>query len=111
MSGRRSRQKGARAERECVALLRGVGLNAYRIPLSGSCAGFKSDVEIRLPTRTLKVESKIRAGGFSTIYRWLDGSDVLVLRRDRDRLLAVISLEELARLLAANAACTCSKQG
>ena len=45
--GRSSREKGMRAERQIVDLFRQVGLEAYRVPLSGISAGFKSDVEVR----------------------------------------------------------------
>jgi hypothetical protein len=96
----RSKQKGDRCERQIVDLLRSHGLNAYRVPLSGSCTGFKDDIEIRTPDRTWRIESKARANGFTSLYRWLNGSDVLVVRADRQRPLAVIDFEEFAKLLA-----------
>jgi Holliday junction resolvase len=39
MSGRRSRNKGARVERAIVARLQKLGLDAQRVPLSGSAGG------------------------------------------------------------------------
>jgi hypothetical protein len=103
MGGAKHRQKGSRCEREIVQLLRSHGLSAYRVPLSGSCIGFKDDIEIRAPGRTWRLESKARGAGFVQIYRWLADADVLVLRADRQRLLAVLDLEELAKLLGAAA--------
>ena len=40
-----------------------AGLDAFRIPLSGSMRGYKSDVEIRLADRQLTIEAKSRARG------------------------------------------------
>ena len=41
MSGRRSRDKGNRAERHLVHLLQGAGLAAERVPLSGSAVALR----------------------------------------------------------------------
>ena len=99
MSGKAPRQKGNRFEREIVAELRGAGLDAFRIPLSGSMRGFKSDAVIRLAGRQLTIEAKSRAKGFAFIYQALEGSDVLAIKADRKQALAVIPLSELASLL------------
>lgn len=95
-----SRDKGSRAERAIVELLRAHGLDAYRIPLSGAVTGFKSDIEIRLGNQVLKLESKVRAKGFKNIYRWLSGSDGLVIKADREKTLIVLDLDLLANVLA-----------
>ena len=97
--GRSSREKGMRAERQIVELFRQAGLEAYRIPLSGSVAGFKSDVELRIGAKRLHLESKVRGGRFSMIYRWLFGADALVIKADRKPPLAVLPLETLTSLL------------
>ena len=94
-----SRQKGDRAERQIVEMFRAVGLEAYRIPLSGSVAGFKSDVEVRIGARKLRLESKVKAKRFSMIYRWLIGNDGVVVKQDRNRPLIIIPLDEFASLL------------
>jgi Holliday junction resolvase len=101
MTGAKHRQKGNRQERAIVDLLRSHGLNAYRVPLSGSCVGFKDDIEVRLPNKTMRIESKARGNGFTSLYRWLEGTDVLIIKADRERALAVLDFEEFARLLAA----------
>ncbi len=78
---------------------RAAGVNAYRVPLSGSATGFKSDVELRLPGGTLKLESKVRNNAFSRIYDWLTGVDGLVLKADHRDPLLVIPLSRFASLL------------
>ena len=95
-----SRQKGDRAERQIVELFRNAGLEAYRIPLSGSVAGFKSDVEVRIGAKRLHLESKVRGNRFSMIYRWLLGADALVIKADRQPPLMILPLETFASLLA-----------
>ena len=99
MSGTAPRQKGNRFEREIVATLCDAGLDAFRIPLSGSMRGFKGDVIIRLLDRELRLEAKSRASGFSFLYQALEGSSVLAIKADRKQALAVIPLSELAAML------------
>ena len=94
--GRSSREKGMRAERQIVELFRQVGLEAYRVPLSGISAGFKSDVEVRIGSQRLRFESKVRAKEFGLLYRWLTGSDALVVKADRKPMLVVLPLEKFA---------------
>ena len=97
--GRSSREKGIRAERRIVDELREVGLDAYRIPLSGSVAGFKCDVELRLPGRKLHLESKARKGRFGWFYKWLKDADALVIKKDCNQPLIVMRLTDFASLL------------
>ena len=97
-----SRDKGARAERYIVETFRAVGLEAYRIRLSGASSGFKNDVELRLGNRTLRLESKARSQRMALIYKWLQGSDALVIKADRKPALLVMNLEEFAILLGQN---------
>ncbi len=95
----RSKQKGDRSERMIVELFRAAGVNAYRVPLSGAATGFKSDVEVRLPGTTLRLESKVRDKGFSRIYQWITGHDGLVIRADHKEALLVIPLDRFVSLL------------
>jgi Holliday junction resolvase len=46
MAGRKSRRKGQTGEYEVVELAKGLGLDAYRVPLSGAARGVKGDVVI-----------------------------------------------------------------
>jgi Holliday junction resolvase len=91
--GRRSRDKGARAERALVRLLQAAGFAAERVPLSGAAHGrFGGDVSVPLLGVDRRVEVKARADGFRELYRWLDGADLLVVRADRSEPLVVLPL-------------------
>jgi hypothetical protein len=91
--GRASRDKGARAERAIVRLLQEHGFAAERVPLSGAARGrFGGDVSVPFLGRDHRVESKIRRNGFRELYKWLEGSDFLVVRADRFEPLLVLRL-------------------
>ena len=75
--GKKSRDKGARFEREIVNAAKAHGIDAFRVPLSGSAAGFKDDIELRLGDETWRIEAKKRANGFKRVYEWLGEADVL----------------------------------
>lgn len=97
MSGKRSRDKGARREREAVALLRGIGVQAQRVPLSGAVGAmpaggdeelsvqFRDDLLCQVDGWLFRVEVKARANaqGWQTINAWLGASDALMLMQDR----------------------------
>jgi hypothetical protein len=98
-----SRQKGDRFERQIVAFLQERGINAERIPLSGSSPfGSFSGYDLTVPIlgTTLRAECKHIGGGFKTIYKWLDHgqNEFLVIRADRSPPLAVIPLDLLVSL-------------
>ena len=98
MSGRRSRDKGARAERAIVRLLQGQGIMAEKI--SGM---YKPGADLRVPLmgRDLCVEVKARADGFGELYCWLHQRDVLIVKADRQEPLVVVRLSlaaEIAKL-------------
>jgi hypothetical protein len=91
--GRKSRDKGNRAERAIVRTLQDKGFAAERVPLSGSAGGkYCGDITVPILGRDHVVEVKVRATGFSQLYAWLDGRDLLVLRADRKEPLVVIPL-------------------
>lgn len=97
MSGRKSRSKGARREREAVALLRAIGVRAQRVPLSGAVGAmpeggddelsvqFRDDLLCQVDGWLFRVEVKARANadGWQTINKWLGMSDALMLMQDR----------------------------
>lgn len=100
--GRRSRQKGDRAERALVRFLQERGFAAERVPLSGSAGGrYTGDVTVPLLGVDRVVEVKVRAGGFRELYGWLDGRDLLVVRADRHEPLVVLPLRLAAEIAAA----------
>ena len=53
MSGKAPRQKGDRLERAIVATLKAHGIEAKRVPLSGSVKGYPGDVVATLNGHTL----------------------------------------------------------
>jgi Holliday junction resolvase len=82
--GRRSRQEGDRTERAIVRHLRGHGFAAERVPLSGRVGGrFVGDVMVPLLGADRVIEVKCRVDGFRELYRWCDGADLLIVKRDR----------------------------
>jgi Holliday junction resolvase len=91
--GRASRDKGNRLERAVVRLLQDHGLGAERVPLSGSAGGsYSGDLTVPIIGRDLVVEAKARAKGFSQIYSWLEGRDVLIIKADRRDALVILPL-------------------
>jgi Holliday junction resolvase len=78
VSGRRSRDKGARGERAVVRFLQDNGFAAERVPLSGSAGGrYAGDVTVVVNGADLCVEVKVRSAGFRELYRWHEGRDLL----------------------------------
>jgi Holliday junction resolvase len=99
MSGRRSRDKGARTERGIVHALQSNGFAAARVPLSGAAGGrFSGDVVLSLMGRDLCLEVKVRSDGFRELYGWLDKRDVLIVKADRQEPLVVVRLALAAEI-------------
>jgi len=89
--GKRSRDKGARAEREFAKLISGE-----RVPLSGAAGGSYTGDVVGLG---LKWEVKRRADGFKELYKWLEGKDALAVRADRREWLVVMPLERFLQMV------------
>ncbi len=99
MSGRMSRNKGARIEREVVALHRELGITAEKVPLSGACGGsFGGDVIIP-GIGTVEVKSRASGKGWKVIEGWLGDNAALFLRRDRQAPLVVMPWNTYAKLV------------
>jgi len=94
MSGRKSKQKGNRREREFAKLIEG-----RRIPLSGAQEGFENDVE----GLGIRWEVKSRKNGFQTLYKWLEDErekpDALALKADRKPWLVVMELDKFLEVV------------
>lgn len=94
MSGRRSKQKGNRREREFAALIGG-----RRVPLSGAQEGYENDVE----GLGMKWEVKARKDGFKQIYNWINDErekpDALALKADRKDWLVVMKLDKFLEII------------
>jgi hypothetical protein len=99
MSGRRSRDKGARAERAIVRLLRAQGIVATKI--SGR---YKpgADISVALLGTDRAVEVKCRAAGFRELYGWLNDRDVLIVKADRQEPLVVLRMSLAAEIAKTN---------
>ena len=93
MSGRRSRDKGARTERAIVRLLQGLGA----VKISGM---YKPGADISMPLLGLEraVEVKCRAAGFRKLYDWLNDRDVLIVKADRQEPLVVLRMSLAAEI-------------
>jgi Holliday junction resolvase len=101
IGGRRSRDKGNRAERAIVKFLQDRGFAAERVPLSGAAGGsYLGDVTVPVLGVDRVVEVKCRADGFREFYRWLTDRDILIVRADRREPLVIISLKLAAEIAA-----------
>lgn len=100
MSGRRSRNKGNRRERELVEVIKDCGYEAERVPLSGAAGGsFGGDVIANFGGDDWKLECKARAEGWKQLYSWLDGVDAVALKADRKEWLVVMPLWQWLELM------------
>jgi Holliday junction resolvase len=104
--GRRSRDKGARAEREIVTRHIELGIKAERYPLSGASRfrGQGHDVDVYLfgadeAPAICEVKSRAAGGGFITIEKWLGEYDALFLRRDNADPLVCVPWRIWSRLI------------
>lgn len=86
--GLKSKRKGYRLEHELEIKLKELGFTAQRVPLSG--VGGLGDIIVN----GKKAEVKGRAEGFKSIYKWLEGKDVLFIRADRKEWLVIQRLKD-----------------
>jgi len=98
--GKGPRRKGDRVEREVLALLKEAGLEARRVPLSGSAPDYPGDLEVELPGLG-RVLVEVKARKRLALEAWLEGRGLLVLKPDRRPPLAVMPLEALLGLIRA----------
>jgi hypothetical protein len=95
MSGRRSRDKGARTERAIVRALQGQGIAATKISRAWS-----PGADLRVPVLGVDraVEVKCRSVGFSQLYDWLNQRDVLIVKADYKEPLVVLRMSLAAEI-------------
>jgi hypothetical protein len=98
--GKGPKRKGSRVEREVLALLKGAGLEAKRVPLSGSAPDYPGDLEVELPGLG-RVLVEVKARKRLALEAWLEGRGLLVLKPDRRPPLAVMPLQALLALIRA----------
>jgi hypothetical protein len=94
--GIKSRRKGARIELDVLHELQDAGIKCEKLS-----AMYKKthDMRITMLGRDNKAETKCRANGFATIYRWLKPVDLLILRADRKEALVVMPMKTLIELI------------
>ncbi len=93
MSGKHSRNKGAREERAIVRYLQEHGFASERVPLSGAAGGrYSGDIVWPLLGVDRVGEIKIRARGFAQLYAWLKDADFLIVRADHHPPLLIMPL-------------------
>ena len=85
MSGKAHKIKGSRVEYEIVNALKGAGIPAFRVPLSGA-GPIYGDVKFG-PRHKYTAEAKARknGAGFATLEKWMGDCDTLILKRDRQQ--------------------------
>ena len=93
MSGRYSRNKGARFEREVVNFAKSKGYDAKRVPLSGA-TWMKSDVLLNVRGNELRCECKKRGKGWKQIYAFIEGNNALVIGADHKEPLIIMRLTD-----------------
>ena len=101
MSGRSSKQKGYRVEREIVLLHSDLRVECERMPLSGALGGdLSGDLHIE---KQLKAEVKARRDvqGFKTLENWMGDNDLLFLRRNNKKPMVVMTWDSYCELVTA----------
>ncbi|MCP3678131.1 MAG: hypothetical protein GY721_11220 [Deltaproteobacteria bacterium] len=100
--GKKSRDKGARGERELVNLLIGEGFtDALRVPNSGAMRGFPDDVQVTLSKHDTpeRIEVKRRAQGFKRIHAWLQNCFAVAYRKDGEGWVITLRLSDFLTLI------------
>lgn len=83
--GRRAKKKGYAGEHEVVQLLKRYGIEAERIPLSGSLKSSEYSCDVLIKQTGKRIEVKRRKSGLKTIKKWLEqdkNSNYIFFRED-----------------------------
>lgn len=99
----KSKAKGTRVENLIVKLHTDLGIEAERMPLSGSLGGkYRDDVLIGGPEGVrAEVKARKHGEGFKTLEGWMKDCTLMFLKRDRQPPLVVMDValyRELAQL-------------
>lgn len=99
----KSKAKGTRVENLIRDMHLKEGVDAERVPMSGSLGGkYSGDVIVgSIENPILRCEVKARKGGkgFAVIEGWLEGNDVIFLKRDRVTPFVAMTWEKYIMLL------------
>ena len=98
--GKFSRDKGYRVENNLrKQILTHENMECIRVPLSGG-ASIKGDLIFNNKGgEKWQAEVKARADGFKNIYKWLTDVEILILKADNKKALAVLDLDDLLTLI------------
>ena len=98
--GKFSRDKGYRVENNLrKQILTHENMECSRVPLSGG-ASIKGDLIFnKKGGEKWQAEVKARADGFKNIYKWLTDVEILILKADNKKALAVLDLDDLLTLI------------
>ena len=98
--GKFSRDKGYRVENNLrKQILTHENMECIRVPLSGG-ASIKGDLIFnKKGGEKWQAEVKARADGFKNIYKWLTDVEILILKADNKKALAVLYLDDLLTLI------------
>ena len=92
-----NKQKGNALEREIVNAAKELGLNAVRAFASdGRSLGKSSEVDVMIENVTIQAKRRARIASYMKIPRDVD---VVVVRGDREKALAIIPFEKLLQLI------------
>ena len=76
-----------------------MGVNAERVPLSGSAGGsYTGDVIVDNQYK-VEVKSRNEGQGFALIQRWLADNDMLMIKEDRKEPLVVLPWKTYKKLI------------
>lgn len=99
MSKNKSLDKGRKREREIVKEIKRTGIEAKRVPLSGSTEFAKGDVHMCIDGKFYIGEVKYQSTGFKQIYKYLEGRDILFCKGSRKGWIVVMREDMFFNLL------------
>ena len=109
--GRKSREKGKRAEREVVSIFRNWGWRAERTaPLQAGMGTAKPDVFAANDCISLRLEVKRRRRLPAYLVDGLEHADAVMLRQDRGGWIIAMPLEAFLELFAPNQTGPCASR-
>lgn len=86
-----AKDKGRRAEHAIVKLHTDIGVEAERMPLSGSLGGKYSDDVLIAGRVRAEVKARKSGTGFKTLETWMKDCPIMFLKRDRVAPLVVMT--------------------
>jgi Holliday junction resolvase len=88
--GRKSGDKGNRAERAIVRFPQDQGFAVQRVPLPGSVVGsYVGDLTASGLGTDGGIEAKVRAYGFGELHRALEDREILIVKPDQEPLVVM----------------------